>query len=155
MSGTSQARKWGVQRRAARAIVAVAALLIVATQTGCVAIGLVLFSVGAGIGGGTALNYTLNAYAYRTFTAPLPTVERAASRTMRNMGFQVEQPENLKDGNKILRASGNERKIEVRLEKVSDKTTRMRTVVSEGTFLRDRATATEIILQTEQALAHS
>jgi len=38
---------------------------------------------------------------------------------------------------------------------VSEKTTRIRTVVSQGAFLRDRATATEIIVQTEETLART
>jgi hypothetical protein len=129
-------------------------VLLALMQTGCLAVGLALFSVGAGVGAGTAVNYSLNGYAYRTFTSPLTTVEHATTRTMRNMGFQLQAPEQIKEG-RVLHATGNERTIEVRLEKVSDKTTRMRTMVSQGTFLKDRATATEIILQTEQALAHS
>jgi Protein of unknown function (DUF3568) len=131
---------------------AVVAVALVATQTGCVAIGLSLFGVAAGLGGGTAVSYTMNGYAYRTFTAPLPVVERAALRTIHEMGFKLESKENGKDSTRLVRASGNERNVEVRLERVTDKTTRIRTVVSQGAFLRDKATATEIIIQTEQVL---
>ena len=130
------------------------AVVLVTTQTGCLAIGLSLFGVAAGVGSGTAVSYALNGYAYRTVMAPLPQVERAAVRTIKNMGFQLASQEKT-DVGKVLHATGNERDIEIRLEKVSDKTTRIRTVVSQGAFLRDRATATEIIVQTEDALART
>jgi hypothetical protein len=38
---------------------------------------------------------------------------------------------------------------------VSAKTTRIRTVAKQGLFFKDRATATEIIMQTEKALGLS
>ena len=132
----------------------VVAVVLVTTQTGCLAIGLSLFGVAAGVGTGTAVSYALNGYAYRTVMAPLPQVERAAVRTIKNMGFQLASQEKT-DAGKLLRATGNDRQIEVRLEKVSERTTRIRTVVSQGTFLRDRATATEIIVQTEETLART
>ena len=132
----------------------VVAVVLVATQTGCVAIGLSLFAVAAGVGSGTAVNYALNGYAYRTVMAPIAQVERAAVRTVKNMGFQLASEEKI-DVGKLLRATGNDREIEIRLEKVSEKTTRIRTVVSQGAFLRDRATATEIIVQTEETLART
>jgi hypothetical protein len=130
------------------------ALVLVTTQTGCLAIGLSLFGVAAGVGSGTAVSYAMNGYAYRTVTAPLPRVEKAAVRTIHGMGFKLTSQEPTKMG-KTLHAAGNERDIEVRLERVSDKTTRIRTVVSQGTFLRDKATATEIIVQTEEALGRT
>jgi hypothetical protein len=142
------------RRTVAAARVVAVAIFLVTTQTGCLAIGLSLFGVAAGIGGGTAVNYALNGYAYRTVTAPLPKVERAAVRTIKEMGFTLASQEKT-EGGKLLRATGNDRTVEVRLEKVSDKTTRIRTVVSQGTFLKDRATATEIIVQTEETLART
>lgn len=130
------------------------AVVLVTTQTGCVAIGLSLFAVAAGVGSGTAVNYALNGYAYRTVMAPIAQVERAAVRTVKNMGFQLASEEKI-DAGSLLHATGNDREIEIRLEKVSEKTTRIRTVVSQGVFMRDRATATEIIVQTEETLART
>jgi hypothetical protein len=134
--------------------VVLAAVFLVSTQTGCIAVALSLFGVAAGIGGGTAVSYALNGYAYRTVTAPIAQVERASVRTIQRMGFHLESREPTKDG-RTLHASSNDRQVEVRLEKISDKTTRIRTVVSQGAFLRDRATATEIIVQTEEALGRT
>ena len=36
---------------------------------GCAGVGLTLFGVGAGIGGGTGVSYTLDSIAYKTFAA--------------------------------------------------------------------------------------
>ncbi len=59
------------------------------------------------------------------------------------------------DQGKAIAATGNDREIEVELEVISSKTTRMRTVAKQGFFFKDRATATEIILQTEKVLGVS
>ncbi len=118
---------------------------------GCAAVGLTLFGVGAGVSTGTAVSYTLDGTAYRTFTAPLPKVETAALAALDRMGMAVKARDNTDQG-KVIHASGADREIEVELESISPKTTRIRTVAKQGTFFRDRATATEIILQTEKVL---
>lgn len=122
--------------------------------SGCAAVGLTLFGVGAGVTAGTAVSYTLDGIAYRTFTAPLPKVESATLSALRTMGIEVEANEKSSDGKRIL-ASGADRQIEIDLEVVSPKTTRIRTVAKQGVFFKDRATATEIILQTEKILNQS
>ena len=120
--------------------------------TGCAGVALTLLGVGAGVAAGTAVSYTLDGIAYRTFTAPLPQVERAALAALDRMGMEVENKEKTKKGITIM-AKGNEREIEVQLERISAKGTQIRTVVSQGGFFKDRATATEIIIQTEKILA--
>jgi hypothetical protein len=130
------------------------AILVVTTQTGCIAIGLTLLGAAVGVGSGTAVSYALNGYAYRTFALPLNDVEKATLRAMGEMGMRLEGREKTDDG-KLLHAAGNEREIEVRLEEVTSKATRIRTKVRVGTFLMDRATATEIIIQTEEVLART
>lgn len=126
-------------------------LLLLAFLNGCAAIGLTLFGVGAGVGTGTAVSYTLDGTAYRTFTAPLPQVETAALTALNRMGIKIDSKEKTEQG-KLIAASGADRQIEVELEVVSAKTTRIRTVAKQGIFFKDRATATEIILQTEKIL---
>jgi hypothetical protein len=122
--------------------------------TGCAAVGLTLLGAAVGVGSGTAVSYTLNGVAYRTFAAPLATVERATVTALRDMGLTLEDRQATEDG-KLLKASGKDREIEIRLEPVSAKTTRIRTVVKMGAFLKDRATATEIIVQTERVLGRA
>ena len=119
--------------------------------TGCAAVGLTLFSVGAGVTTGTSVAYTLDGVAYRTFTAPLPQVENATRTALDRMGIKIEATSKMEQG-KAIKAQANDREIEIELEMVSKKTTRIRTVAKQGIFFKDRATATEIIIQTEKAL---
>lgn len=121
---------------------------------GCAAVGLTLFGVGAGVATGTSVSYTLDGIAYRTFTAPLPQVENATRAALERMGIKIEATAQTDQGKAIM-ASGNDREIEIELERVSLKTTRIRTVAKQGIFFKDRATATEIIIQTEKVLGQS
>jgi hypothetical protein len=118
---------------------------------GCAAVALTLFGVGAGVATGASVSYTLDGVAYRTFTAPLPKVESATRTALNKMGIEVEATAQSEQG-KAIKAIGNDREIEVELEMVTAKTTRIRTVAKQGVFFKDRATATEIILQTEKIL---
>jgi len=122
--------------------------------SGCAAVGLTLFGAGSGVATGTSVSYTLDGFAYRTFTAPLPKVENAARTALDRMGLKVEASAKTDQG-KALLATGNDREIEVLFEEVSSKTTRIRTVAKQGIFFKDRATATEIIIQTEKVLGLS
>jgi len=110
-----------------------------------------MLTVGAGVATGTSVSYTLDGFAYRTFTAPLPQVEKATRTALDKMGIKIEATAKTEQG-KAIKASGIEREIEVELEMVTTKTTRIRTVAKQGLFFKDRATATEIILQTEKIL---
>ncbi len=126
--------------------------LILIFLNGCAApIALTLLGVGAGVSTGTAVSYTMDGIAYRTFTAPLPQVERATLMALNEMGMEVQSPEKT-EGGKAIKAKGADRQIEIELEAVSSKTTRIRTVAKDGIFFKDRATATEIIMQTERIL---
>ena len=118
---------------------------------GCAAVGMTLFGVGAGVSTGTAVSYTLDGIAYRTFTASLPKVERATRTALGRMGIPPSTTSNTEQG-KAIYAKTQDREIEIELEVVSSGTTRIRTVAKQGFFFRDRATAAEIIMQTEKAL---
>lgn len=121
---------------------------------GCAAVGLTLFGVAAGTATGTSVGYTLDGIAYRTFTASLPQVETATRTALDRMGIKVDSTANTDQG-RAIRATSNDREIEIELEKVSPKTTRIRTVAKQGIFFKDRATAGEIIFQTEKVLGLS
>jgi hypothetical protein len=126
-------------------------LLSVLLLSGCAAVGMTLFGVGAGVTTGTAVSYTLDGVAYRTFTAPLPQVERATRTALGRMGIPSGTISKTDQGKAIFTKT-QDRDIEIELEVVSSGTTRIRTVAKQGVFFKDRATATEIILQTEKAL---
>jgi len=127
---------------------------VVSFFAGCAAVGMSLLGTGAGVATSTSVSYTLDGFAYRTFTVPLPQVERAARTALDRMGLKVEASAQTEQGKAIL-AKGNDRDIEIEFEAVSSKTTRIRTVAKQGIFFKDRATATEIIMQTEKVLGLS
>lgn len=129
-------------------------LALALVLNGCAGVGLTLFGVGAGVTTGTSVAYTLDGVAYRTFTLPLPQVESATRTALDRMGIKVDSTAKTEQG-KAIRATSNDREIEIELEMVSSKTTRIRTVAKQGFFFKDRATAGEIILQTEKVLGLS
>jgi hypothetical protein len=139
-----------MQQNSMRAFLLVGLILV--HLNGCAApLALTLLGVGAGVTTGTAVSYTMDGIAYRTFTAPLPQVERATLTALNDMGMKIESTMKSDEG-KTIKAKGVERQIEIELQAISPKTTRIRTVAKDGIFFKDRATATEIILQTERIL---
>ena len=129
-------------------------LVVSLLLSGCASVALTLFGVGAGVTTGTSVAYTMDGIAYRTFTVPLPQVESATRTALDRMGIKVDSTAAIDQG-KAIRATSNDREIEIELERVSPKTTRIRTVAKQGFFFKDRATATEIIIQTEKVLGVS
>lgn len=118
---------------------------------GCAAVGLSLLGSGAGMLTGQSVAYTLDGYAARTFTAPLPQVESATRTALGRMGIRVDATAQIDQG-KALKAQASDREIEIELEMISAKATRVRTVAKQGLFFKDRATAAEILMQTERVL---
>jgi hypothetical protein len=106
----------------------------------------------ATIGVSTGISHTLSGIVYRTFTAPMKSVERASVRALKDMGIEIVSRETDSNGNRVINATAKDRKIEILLEPLTPRTTRIRAMAMEG-ILQDAATATEIILQTERVLA--
>jgi len=126
-------------------------LLGAAVNAGCAAIGITLFGVGAGVSTGTGVSYTLNSIAYKTFTASEEELRSATLKTLKRMDMEVKEDKATKTGRKIMAVAGD-RIIEIELDCLTSQTSRMRVNVKRGTFSKDRATATEIIVQTERTL---
>jgi hypothetical protein len=106
-----------------------------------------------GVGTATGVHHTLSGIAYRTFAAPLPKVRSAVMVALDHMAIKVDGKEKIENGERI-KARAADRNIEIELESISPKTTRMRSTARSGVFM-DAATATEIIIQTEKALGGS
>lgn len=140
-----------VSTRRVPALPFLALLFSIVFLNGCAAIALALLGAGVGVATEQAVSYTMRGVASRTLIAPLPRVRRATLRALRRMGIKVEGREKTEYG-ELIKATGTNRQIEVRLEPITPKSTRMRTVAKHGFFLRDRATAKEIILQTERII---
>ena len=110
---------------------------------------LAITMVGAGVS--AALGHSLNGVSYRTFTANLPTVRKASVRALENMGIELESYGKY-DAGIILFARSGERNIEIELEPVSRRATRVRVAARDGGLFYDSATASEIVAQTEKIL---
>jgi len=127
------------------------AVLTLLGAQGCAAIGLTFLGVGAGVAGGTSVSYTLDSVAYKTFTAPLASLEGATLKTLRRMDIKVNENYPTESGKKLVAVAGD-RDIEIELDKLTSRTSRMRVNAKHGWFFKDRATATEIIVQTDRTL---
>jgi len=77
---------------------------------------------------------------YRTFTEPLARVKVATLTAFKRMAIDVESTQETKSG-KVLRATTDDRQIEVELEAITPNATRMRSVAKQqGGFMLDSAT---------------
>ena len=105
----------------------------------------------AGAGASAAIGHRLNGAAQRTFTAPYPAVKKASLAALRKMGIKLHSLGKLAD-REIIYASADGRTIEIELEPISKRATRVRVATQNGAFFYDSATANEIVLQTEKML---
>ena len=103
---------------------------------------------GVGIGMSTGVSHTLDGITYKTFTAPLPRIRESALDALERMGITVKSTGKTGNGERIQAKSGD-RDVEIELEAISPRATRMRSVVKRGMFYYDNATANEIISQTQ------
>lgn len=127
-------------------IVAVLLALASLSLGGCAAVALTAL----GVGMATGVSHTLGGMVYKTFTAPQAQVKRAALGALSRMQVKVVQSKREGSTERILARAGD-RDIEVELEALTPNTTRMLvTAKKDGGILRDGATATEVILQTEK-----
>ena len=132
----------------ARAPVAALLLMSLALQ-GCAAVALTV----AGVAGGAGINHTLNGIAYKTFNNSLAELRAGTLRTLEDMDMTVIEDSETDDGWEI-KATAIEREIDIELEQLSKRATRMRVVANEGEiFFKDAATATEIIIMTAENVA--
>lgn len=113
---------------------------------GCVAVGLTAL----GVGMATGVSHTLSGMVYKTFTTSQAHVRRATMTALQRM--QIKVVESKRNGTTdVIRAKASDRDIDIELEALTPNTTRMVvTAKKDGGLLRDGATATEVILQTEK-----
>ena len=130
-----------------------AALVILGAlgSQGCAGIGLTLFGVGAGVSGGTGVSYTLDSIAYKTFAASEADLRAATLQALKRMAIDVTETQKVETGTEITATAGD-RTVEIEIDRITPKTSRMRVVVKKGWVFRDRATAGEIIVQTADTL---
>ena len=119
---------------------------------GCATAGLAVLGAGAGVGMGTGVEHELSGVGYKTFATPIDSVHHATRATLARLAMPITADTRTKDG-WTLTASAADRTIDIELERLTPRTTRMRVVANKGSlFFKDSATSTEIILQTAQTL---
>ena len=84
-------------------------------------------------------------------TRAIDTVAKATVVTLERMDVELVDT-NPTDAGQTMKATAGDRKIEIELDRLTSKMTRMRVVAKKNWLIRDRATATEIILQTDRTL---
>jgi hypothetical protein len=115
---------------------------------GCEVVGLTVIGASAGTATGAGASYSMDSIAYRTFTLPLDKMVEKTRATLKTMEFPIRWEEQSEAGLSLHAKGGNATEtleIEIDLERLSPQVTRMRVVASRGLFLKDSATATEII----------
>ena len=124
---------------------------------GCVGIGLTRAAIGPAMASGTGgivragTEYRSNGVLVRTFSVPLADVHEATLAALSKLQVQVTHDTMTPDGGEIV-ARARDRSISIAFGGLTPVLTQMRLVVSRWFFLRDAATASEILAQTEQRL---
>jgi len=119
---------------------------------GCAAAALSVIGAGAGVGMGTGVEHELNGISYKTFATPIAGVHHATRATLARLGMPITADAPTNEGWNVS-ASAAGRTIDIELERLTPRTTRMRVVANKGgLFGKDSATSSEIILQTAQTL---
>jgi Protein of unknown function (DUF3568) len=116
--------------------------------SGCAAVGLTVL----GVGMATGVSHTLSGIVYKTFSTTQANVKHATLAALNRMQIKVISTKKEKSA-EIIVAKAADREIEIELEALTKNTTRMSaTAKVNGGIMRDSATATEIIIQTEKLL---
>src|SRR5262245_50199593 len=118
---------------------------------GCAAIGITLAGSAAATAAGVGSGYALESITYKTFTASLTELTAATIVTLERMDIKVVENEQTDSGRTIFAKAGD-RDIDIELDRLTSRVTRMRVIAKMNWLLRDRATATEIILQADRTL---
>jgi hypothetical protein len=125
-------------------------LCLVLALSGCAAIGLTV-PTAAVSGGAAGVNYSFTNNAYKTISYPVADVEAALNRALKKMDIK-ETKRQKEEGKVSISAITSNLDIYIDLEKVTPTVTKIEVNAKKGIFFKDKATATEIIVQTEKNL---
>jgi hypothetical protein len=125
-----------------------AALGLTAVLSGCGALPITLVSVlpvmVSGAGGGIA--YTMTNVAYQTFSYPIERVTASTHSALTKMEIAEDSTVEVEDGVEIV-ALTRKLTIYIEIEEITPSTTRVKVNAKRGTILKDKATATEVLVQ--------
>jgi hypothetical protein len=120
---------------------------LILALSGCSLLGL---AAPATVSGGAAgVDYSVTNTAYKTISYPLADVEAALLKALRKMDIK-KVTRKAGEGIVNVTAATSHLDIYIDLEKVTPNVTRIEVSAKKGVFLKDKATATEIIVQTEK-----
>ena len=102
-------------------------------------------------GGAVGVNYTFTNNAYKTISSPVVDVEAALNKALQKMNIKKTEREVEVDKVSVTAVTGN-LDIYIDLEKITPTVTNIEVNAKKGLFFKDKATATEIIVQTEKNL---
>jgi len=128
-----------------KSLVAVLALLLSACALTPLAVPVAVSGSAAGIG------YTITNVAYKTISRPAANVEAALGRALKKMDIKETKRE-VSDGIVTVSAETAKLDITIELEKITPTVTKISVDAVKSFLVKDKATATEIIVQTEKAL---
>ena len=125
----------------------------------CLLVGVLCFTsgcvhtvvVGVLAGCGELFKYNMDNIAHRTFTEPHYNTTLASTQAMKKMQLQIRQIDTYEKRTDIY-ATAPELKIEVGIESITANTTRVSVNTYKGVFIKDKATANEILSQIEMFL---
>ncbi len=123
-----------------------AVLLASPLATGCAAVALSGATMGAG--------YSFMNVADKTSNYPVEYVHLAVTEALDRMDIEVVEDNETDDGREIVAKAGD-LEIDIDLESITFKTTRISVDASKAMVVKDRATAVEIITQTQRILEAS
>jgi len=117
------------------------------------AVGSMALQAGGGALVKTGTEYSASGVAHRTFTIPLEDVHAAVLEAFCRADVSLQQDETSKSGQLAIVGEAQHRRIRVRLIPLTRGLTSMELIVKRNIFASDKATASELVAQTEQALA--
>jgi hypothetical protein len=122
----------------------------------CLSVSSLLFT-GCAVVAPLALTSTSMGVAYyymnvseKTCVYDLDTMNRASVVTLKRMGFKLGEQSQDEDGDRKILAGTEGLNVTVKLKKVTHKCTKIKVTARKNVVIRDKATAAEIILQTER-----
>ena len=143
-------RSIGVRHARVVLLAALAGLATGCTGIELPALGAAALSAGVGNAVRAGTEYTVGGTAYRTFTLSLEDLAAVVRRTLDRMDLPITEAAAHETRLTIV-AEGIDRTVRLTFTPISPSVTRLGITVKQGLVRRDRATASEIVTQVEQA----
>jgi hypothetical protein len=122
--------------------------LLLPFASGCATVAISALGAGAGIG----VPYVISDCADRTLNFPFEEINKITPQVLRKMDIAIVNDSEIENGKRI-KASTKNLDITIEMERVTQRATRITVNAKKGSFVKDKATAEEIINQFEVMLA--